>query len=138
MATYQKWKDLEHTLAIDGVWLPELITAWTNGDDDLSNDDSGRTLDGIMHKNVVDDKEYYSFALSELNWEQHARITAALRGKNQIMFTYPNPFDPEHIGYLTTKAFYAQPRDSDTSEILMENGTPTMKFGELKFKLAEI
>lgn len=138
MARYQRWTSLEETLAIDGIWVPELITAWENGDDDLSNDDSGRTLDGVMHKNCVDDKEYYSFTLTGLTWEQHAHLTSLLRNRNSVQFTYPNPFDPGHIGYLTTKEFYVQARESSTRKIFIKDGSPTMMFDDLKFKLAEI
>ena len=121
---------MEIYFAIDGVKLPTPIE-FTPGDDDLSSEDSGRTLDGVMHKNSVTSKEFYNIKFPPLDWVTNASVMNRIRNKNQVMFTYPSPLVPNT---LTTKPFYIQGRSLATMIMLDRK----VMWKDLAFQLAEI
>ena len=87
-STYDNWLD-----------ITDMVESFSLGNEELVNEDSGRTLDGAMHNNVVTDKEYYDLTLKEITWGQMARLMNVLRGRSKLQFQYPSPF---YAGQLST------------------------------------
>lgn len=81
---------------INGVAIP---TPSEYGFDieDLSSEQSGRTLDGVMHKDVVAVKDYYTVTWKHLSWQQTASLLALVNGKTKITLTYVDPRQPNII-----------------------------------------
>ena len=95
---------------IDGVAIPTPST-YEAGIEDLSSEQTGRTLDGVMHKDVVAVKDYYNCTWKSLSWEDAATLLNAIDGKTQFQFTHadprvPNEFitGPYYVGERTTPA----------------------------------
>ena len=83
----------ERPFKIDGVAIPT-PTEYTFGIEDLSSEETGRTLDGVMHKDVVDDKDYYECVWKSLSWEDAALLLNAVNKKERVMFTHADPRKP--------------------------------------------
>lgn len=81
---------------IDGVAIPTPST-YKAGIEDLSSEATGRTLDGVMHKDVVDDKDYYDCTWKSLSWQDAATLLGALRKKEQFAFTHADPLVPNQF-----------------------------------------
>lgn len=108
------------------------IASFSASDDDLSSEDSGRTLDGTMHKNSVCAKESYTISFMPLSWTMTAKIMKAVRNKSKISFTYPSPLIANQ---LTTKNFYIQARSAAVMNITDKGA---IKWCDLSFTLTEI
>ncbi len=93
---------------IDGVAIPT-PTTYKAGIEDLSSEATGRTLDGIMHKDVVAVKDYYDCTWSGLSWEDTAILLNAVDGKTKVNFTHADPRVPNR--YITAE-FYVGKRSS--------------------------
>lgn len=78
---------------IDGVAIPTPST-YKVGIEDLSSEETGRTLDGLMHKDVVAVKDYYDCTWNKLSWEDAATLLNAIDNKTQFRFTYADPRQP--------------------------------------------
>ena len=78
---------------VDGVAIPT-PSSYTFGEEDLSSKKSGRTLDGVMHKDVVSIKQYYDCSWKCLSWEDAAILLKAVRGKQKVKFTHADPEYP--------------------------------------------
>lgn len=87
---------------IDGVTIPT-PTSYDFGIEDLSSENTGRTLDGVMHKDVVAVKDYYTCKWTNLSADETAELLALVDGKTQVNFTYPDPRYPEN---WLTNTFY--------------------------------
>lgn len=107
------------------------VETFSASDDDLSSENSGRTLDGKMHKYSICAKETYDIAFVPLSWNMVSKIMNAVRNKNKIAFTYPSPLV---ANTLTTKNFYIQARTAAVAKVEAN----TVKWEGLAFKLAEI
>ena len=81
---------------IDGTAIP---TPSEYGFDieDLSSEKSGRTLDGVMHKDVVSTKDYYTCTWKHLSWEDAALLLNLVDGKTKVTLTYYDPRFPYQI-----------------------------------------
>ena len=90
------------TFMIDGVEIPVPLK-WEFSVEDLSSEETGRTLDGVMHKDVVDVKDTYTAEWGTLSLIQAATLLNAVDGKTEIMLTYPDPRVP--TGFMTNR-FY--------------------------------
>ena len=79
--------------AIDGVEItaPSEFTVTT---EDISSEEAGRTLDGVMHKDIVKVVETMQCSWNLLSWEDTATILNLVRGKAEMEFTYPDPHFP--------------------------------------------
>lgn len=108
------------------------IESFSASDDDLSSEDSGRTLDGKMHKNSVCAKESYTISFMPLSWTMTAKIMKAVRNKNKISFTYPSPLNANQ---LTTNYFYIQAR---SAAVMVTTEDGKVKWQDLSFTLTEI
>lgn len=91
MAT--KWKN---PFIVDGITLPT-PDEYKPGIEDLSSDETGRTLDGTMHKDVVAVKDYYEFVWKSVSWETAAKILNAVDGKTSVQLTYADPRYPNRF-----------------------------------------
>lgn len=78
---------------INNVAIPTPST-YKYGIEDLSSEATGRTLDGIMHKDVVATKDYYECTWKSLSWEDTAQLMNAIDGKTQVTFTHADPRVP--------------------------------------------
>ena len=91
---------------VDGVTLPT-PDEYKPGVEDLSSEATGRTLDGVMHKDVVDVKDYYEFIWKSLSWEDTARVLNSVDGKTRVTLTYADPRVPNRF---LTNDFYVGKR----------------------------
>lgn len=64
------------------------------GIEDLSSDETGRTLDGVMHKDVVDVKDYYQCTWNRLPWDITAYLLNAVDAKTSVELQYIDPRVP--------------------------------------------
>lgn len=87
---------------VDGVSIPT-PTTYKPGLEDLSSDATGRSLDGVMHKDVIATKIYFQCSWSRLSWNDAATLINAISGKTQVQFTYA---DPRYPNAYRTGAFY--------------------------------
>ncbi len=78
---------------IDGVEIPT-PTTYTFNVEDLSSENTGRTLDGVMHKDVVAVKDTYACTWKSLSWSQAAKLLNAIDGKTKFKFTHADPRKP--------------------------------------------
>lgn len=80
-------------IQIDGV-VVATPTSYSYDIEDLSSEETGRTLDGIMHKDVVAVKDYYTCEWKHLSWEQASTILKLVDGKKQVVATLIDPRNP--------------------------------------------
>jgi hypothetical protein len=93
---------------IDGVAIPT-PTEYKYSEEDLSTQAAtGRTLDGIMHKDVVAVKTTYECSWKNLSWTEAAQLLSAVRGKTKVRFTHA---DPTHPNEFITGYFYIGKRE---------------------------
>lgn len=113
---------------IDGVAIPT-PSSYVFNEEDLSSEQTGRTLDGTMHKDVVAVKPYYDCKWVSLSWEDASTLLSAVRGKTQVTLTYA---DPITVGSFITGTFYIGKR-SATAIDLTEG-----KWGDISFQFIKI
>lgn len=65
--------------------------------EDLSSEQSGRTLDGVMHKDVVAVKDYYTCTWKHLSWSDAAALLNLVNGKTQVQLSYVDPRYPDTV-----------------------------------------
>lgn len=78
---------------IDGVAIPT-PSEYKFDIEDLSSAATGRTLDGVMHKDVVAVKDYYTCTWKKLSWADAATLLNAIDGKTKVLFTHADPRVP--------------------------------------------
>ena len=93
---------------IDGVAIPT-PAEYQAGIEDLSTEQTGRTLDGVMHKDVVASKDYYECKWVFLSWDDIATILNAINEKESFNFTYADPRIPNRF---ITNRFYVGERSA--------------------------
>ena len=108
-------------ILINGVAVPT-PSSYTFDIEDLSSEETGRTLDGIMHKDVVDTKDYYTVTWNHLSWEQTALILNLVDGKEQITVTL---IDPRYPNTYVTKSFYVGKRSGQINNLRHSTNTWT-------------
>lgn len=116
---------MEEPFKIDGVSIPTPID-YKFSDEDLSSENTGRTLDGVMHKDVVAVKDTYACIWKHLSWEDTARLMNAVDGKTMVSFTHADPRVPNryitgdyYIGKRECKAINLVRSDNNWSAISM-------------------
>ena len=92
---------------VDGVAIPT-PTDYTFSNEDLSSENTGRTLDGVMHKDVVAVKDTYACSWKRLSWEDAASLMQAVDGKTKVKFTHADPRVPNNF---VTGDFYIGKRE---------------------------
>lgn len=106
---------------IDGVSIPTPSTYDFNIED-LSSEATGRSLDGIMHKDVVDIKDYYTVIWKKLSAEDAALLLNLVDGKTQIAFTYVDPRLPSQV---VSRDFYVGKRSGKAMNLRDNKNTWT-------------
>ena len=115
---------------IDGVAIP---TPSEYGFDieDLSSEQSGRTLDGVMHKDVVSVKDYYTCMWKHMSWENASALLALVDGKTQVSLTYVDPRNPTS---MLTNNFYIGKRSGKANNL----NHPTNTWRDVTFQFIRI
>lgn len=98
---------------INGVEIPTPDT-YKAGIEDLSSEATGRTLDGLMHKDVVAVKDTYECTWNSLSWAQAAHILNLVNGKTQVSLTYADPKVPNTF---ITGTFYIGTRSISAHDL---------------------
>lgn len=106
---------------VDGVAIPT-PSSYKFGIEDLSSEETGRTLDGIMHKDVVDDKDYYDCEWARLSWDDAATLLNAINKKEKFNFTHADPRVPNQ---WITAEFYVGERSGGALDLTDPNRTWT-------------
>lgn len=118
---------------IDGVAIPT-PTSYDFNIEDLSSDATGRTLDGVMHKDVVSVKDYYNCTWSQLSWDDAAILMNAINGKTQVAFTHADPRVP---GKFITGQYYVGQRGGAALD-LSSSKTSRRNWRNIKFQFIQI
>ena len=120
----------EKPFKIDGGAIP---TPSEYGFDieDLSSEETGRTLDGVMHKDVIDDKDTYTCTWKKLSWEDTAFLLARVNKKTKVNFTHADPRVP---GRFITHPFYVGKRSCKAVNL----NDPKNTWGEISFSFIRI
>lgn len=88
--------DFSEFLKVDGTTLP-IPSAYNFDIEDLSSEATGRTLDGIMHKDVVGVKVYIQCSWKKLSWQDASTVLMSIDGKTQVTLNYVDPRVPNQI-----------------------------------------
>ena len=120
----------EQPFKIDGTAIP---TPSEYGFDieDLSSEKSGRTLDGIMHKDVVAVKDIYTCTWKKLGWVETAALLRLVDGKTKITLTY---LDPRYPDELKVNKFYVGKRQGKANNL----NNPTNTWKDVTFQFIRI
>lgn len=110
---------MENPFKINGVAIP---TPSEYGFDieDLSSERSGRTLDGIMHKDVVAVKDYYTLIWKHLSWSDTAALLSLVDGKTKVTLNYVDPRQPNRI---LSNNFYVGKRSGKANNLNQPSNT---------------
>lgn len=119
----------ESPFSVDGVKLP-VPSRYEWAEEDISSSATGRTLDAVMHKDVVAVKRYYTLTWDALSWEDAAIITNAVSGKTKATFTF---LDPRRPNQISSGMFYIGKRDG--AGVNFASATP---WTETKMQFTEI
>ena len=120
----------EQPFKIDGTAIP---TPSEYGFDieDLSSEKSGRTLDGIMHKDVVAVKDICTCTWKKLGWVETAALLRLVDGKTKITLTY---LDPRYPNELKVNKFYVGKRQGKANNL----NNPTNTWKDVTFQFIRI
>ena len=98
---------------IDGTTIP-VPSEYGFELEDLSSDESGRTLDGIMHKDVIAVKDIYSCTWKSLSWEDLGQLLLLVNGKTKVTLTY---VDPRYPSAILVNDFYVGKRSGKLNNL---------------------
>ena len=116
---------------IDGVTIPT-PSEYSYNEEDLSTEGvTGRTLDGVMHKDVVSVKDTYSCTWKSLSWQDAATLLTAVRGKTRVSFRHADPRVPNSF---IIKDFYIGKREATANSL----NHPTVTWKSIKMTFIEI
>lgn len=104
---------MAYEFKVDGITIP-VPTEYSFSVEDLSSQLTGRTLDGVMHKDVVAVKDSYTCKWKKLTWEDTATLLNAIDGKESFLFTYADPRVPNQ---MLTNRFYVGQRTTPVGVI---------------------
>jgi hypothetical protein len=120
----------EKPFKINGVAIPT-PTEYTFDVEDLSSQNTGRTLDGRMHKDVVAVKDTYTCTWKKLSWQDAADLLNAINAKEQFTFTHADPRVP---GTFITGEYYVGKRSSVALNLRDDKNT----WKDIKFTFIQI
>lgn len=93
---------MSYFIAINGVEI-EAPADCTWGISDISSPNSGRTLDGVMHKDIIAQKRKLTVKWGDCTWAEARKIINYCKSKGvQLSVTYPDLM----AGGMVTKNFY--------------------------------
>ena len=114
---------MERPFKINGITIPT-PDSYSFGIEDMSTSATGRTLDAVMHKDVIDVKDYYECTWDSLSWEDAAILLNAVNGKSQVSWTHADPRVPRqyitdlyYIGKRAGAAFNLNSEDNTWEDI---------------------
>lgn len=89
---------------IDGKPMPAPDRDMEASFEDIDAEDSGRTLDGVMHRDVLRyDVAKWPFVYSKLSADDYTYLQSLFKGKKEFKFTYPTPDGPKTITAYRSK-----------------------------------
>ena len=103
----------EKPFKVDGVTIPTPIE-YGYSCEDLSSEETGRTLDGKMHKDVVAVKDTYNCTWKKVSWADAALLLNAVDGKTKVQFTHADPRVPDTF---VTHWFYIGKRECKANNL---------------------
>ncbi|MBQ6679554.1 MAG: hypothetical protein IJM76_05975 [Lachnospiraceae bacterium] len=115
---------------VDGVTIP-VPTTYEWSQEDLSSEETGRTLDGMMHKDVVAYKDVYRCTWSRLTWQETAVLLGAIKGKSKVLLQYADPLVP---GAMNTGYFYVGKRQTAALDL----SDPGRAWKDIAFAFTEV
>lgn len=121
---------LKNPFKINGTVIP-VPSEYGFDIEDLSSEESGRTLDGIMHKDVVSTKDYYTCTWKKLSWEDAAKLLKLVDGKTKVSLTY---LDPRKPNQLLVNNFYIGKRSGKANNL----NNPTNTWKDVTFQFIRI
>lgn len=113
---------------IDGVVIPT-PDKMTWSIEDLSSDETGRSLDGVMHKDVVAVKDYYNCEWKVLSGEEAALLLSLVDGRREFSFYHRDP-----RGNWATGTYYVGKRDGEAYDLT----DPVMTFKNVKMQFTKV
>lgn len=87
---------------IDGQVAPYPVQGMKYSLEDISDEDTGRTLDGTMDKNIVAQKVNLACEWKCMNDTMSSKLLKLAKANTFVELTYPDPVQ----GKDTTKTFY--------------------------------
>ena len=102
-------------LKINGIEV-KTPSSFTWGLQDLSSEDTGRTLDGVMHKDLIAQKRKLDCVWNNLTRQETAILLQAVNSSVFLQITYPDAL----TGTDQTRTFYTGDK---TAPVLMWVGT---------------
>lgn len=89
---------------IDGKPMPAPDRDMDSSYEDIDAPDSGRTLDGVMHRDVLRfDVAKWPFVYGTLSTEDYNYLQSLFKGKKDFQFTYPTPTGPKTVKAYRSK-----------------------------------
>lgn len=77
---------------IDGKPMPAPDRDMESSYEDIDSSDTGRTLDGVMHRDVLRfDVAKWSFVYSTISAADYNYLQSLFKGKKEFQFTFPTP-----------------------------------------------
>lgn len=113
---------------IDGVVIPT-PDKMTFSIEDLSSDETGRSLDGVMHKDVVAVKDNYTCEWKYLTEAEGSLLLNITDGRESLSFYHRDP-----RGTWTTGTFYVGKREGEAHDLTDERRT----FKNIKIQFIKI
>lgn len=113
---------------INGVVIPT-PTKLSFGIEDLSSDETGRSLDGVMHKDVVAVKDYYNAEWKTLSEADAQLLLQLTDGRESITFYFRDP-----RGSWGSGTFYVGKREGEIRDLSDERRT----FANVKMQFTRI
>ena len=117
-------------LILAGVELP-LPDSYSQTIADLSSSQTGRTLDGRAHKDVIAVKDTIPLKWSRLEWEKAAEIANAVDGIEYAVMQYMDVRNPYE---MTKTEVYVGDRKAE----FVEAGTDGKVYWSLEFSRIEV
>jgi len=113
---------------INGITI-KTPSSCTWGLQDLSSEDSGRTLDGIMHKDVIAQKRKLDCSWNGLSQSEAATLLQAVNASVFMSVTYDDPL----TGAELTRTFYVGDKSAPVQIWTLNN----KRFSSVSFNFIE-
>lgn len=110
-------------------WMEFNPSVFDTDVEDISGPDAGRTLDAVMHKNKVDEKQTHKLAFNNPTPEETARISKAFGSTEYFKARYIDP----KTNTAVTKEFYAGTRSFPRKIWTIRN----KRYGQVSFNIIE-
>lgn len=93
---------MSRVIKVDGAAIPTPNSRFKVSIEDISDEDSGRSLSGLMSKNIVATKRTIELSWSGIPDSKSSELLSTVKGNTYIDLTYPDPY----TGTDLTKTFY--------------------------------